>query len=199
MSVITDIKKQAKRARFSVFVDGQYKFSCSELELATFGLAVGDYLDDQKLGELSGQAEIGRYYDRVLNYLAIRPRSKLEITRYLKRKDCPEEVADQIVQRLKAQKLIDDSDFGNRWVESRQLNRYRSKRHLIYELREKGLDKEEIEAATHHVDDVITLKRMLAERSLAHKYPDQKKLMSYLARQGFSYDSIQSAMRATKD
>ncbi len=194
MPVVTAIKKQAKRARYSIFVDDRYSFSCSELGLSTLGIAVGDELDRSTLEDKIGQAEVDRYYDRVLNYLAIRPRSNVEIARYLKRKDCDEEVATHIINRLTERNLIDDSDFAKRWVESRQLNRPRSKRHLAYELRQKGLDKDDIEATTAELDDVETLKNLFSTRGLLQKYPDRRKLMAYLARQGFNYDAIQAAL-----
>jgi SOS response regulatory protein OraA/RecX len=70
-----------------------------------------------------------------------------------------------------------------------------SRRKLEAELRAKGVDLQIIEK--HLADSVRTdedeLQKVIAKK--AGRYSDPQKLMQYLARQGFSYDDIKTALQ----
>jgi SOS response regulatory protein OraA/RecX len=41
-------------------------------------------------------------------------------------------------------------------------------------------------------DDIAAIKQLIAKRG--HRYPDRQKLMAFLARQGFQYGDIKTAL-----
>src|SRR6266436_923247 len=132
---VTAIKAQVKRAgRFSIFVDDKYSFSLSDTALLEHKLFVGRELDASEVKQLKQASSDDKLYGNVLRYVAMRPRSEWEIRSYLQRKNSPTALADQILNKLSVNGLVNDLKFAQAWVESRRLLRPTSKRKLQQEL-----------------------------------------------------------------
>lgn len=192
---ITSIKQQVKRkGRFSIFVDEKYAFSLGESELLASGIKIGDEFDRAKLEELKGRAEHDKAMDRVLQYIAIRPRSKWEIEQYLMRKNTPAPLQDTILNMLSIKKYIDDEAFATSWVNNRRLLKPVSKRKLILELRQKRIDSSIIDKVLEEdeTSDFSTLQELVAKKR--GRYKDDLKFMQYLSRQGYNYQDIKQAL-----
>lgn len=194
---ITTIKQQAKRAdRYSIFLNGKYAFSLREAELITLGLHSGQEISDEQLSEYKGESDLGKWYDKTLNLLSFRLRSEWELRDYLRRKDCPTEISDKILNKLSNNGYLDDEQFAKRWVENRRLMKSTSRRRLAQELKQKRIPSDIIEkvlADDKEATDEREVLRELVEKKRA-RYPDQIKLMQYLARQGYSYDDIKAVL-----
>lgn len=192
---ITAIKQQVKRSdRYSIFVDEKYAFSLSESGLIESRLASGQELTGAELAELKKAAGLDKAYGLTLRYVAIRPRSEGELTDYFRRKQIDPIDGAQIVQRLRGIGLVNDTAFASAWVSNRRLLKNVSKRRLQQELRQKRVPPEIIEQVLQddEGDDRQALHELIEKKR--PRYPDQQKLMQYLARQGFSYDDIKSAL-----
>jgi regulatory protein len=194
---ITAIKQQVKRQdRYSIYGDEKYLFSFSEAELLNSGIRIGQELDESKLEELKDKAVLDKAYDRSINLISHRFRSEWEIRDYLKRKDYEEGVQGRVIERLRERGYINDADFAKRWVENRRLLKATSRRRLAQELRQKRIEDEIIKQTleTDETDEVEVLKELIERKRKQTKYKDDLKLMQYLARQGFSYDLIKTAL-----
>lgn len=192
---VTNIKQQVKRAgRYSITVDGKFAFGMSEAALLDSGLHVGKELSDQEFKDLKKTAGLDKIYGASLRFAAMRPRSRWEIASYLQRKDADPEQAEQIIQRLEKTGLVDDYKFARSWVESRRLIKPTSVRKLRLELRQKQVASDIIDSvlAEDSTTDIDTLRQLIAKKR--SRYPDQNKLMQYLARQGYGYDDIKNAI-----
>jgi regulatory protein len=199
---ITAIKQQVKRQdRYSIYGDGKYLFSFSESELLSSGIKIGQDLDESKLDELRNKAVLDKAYDRALNLISQRLRSEWEIRDYLKRKEYEEAVRDAVVERLCTRGYINDTNFAKRWVENRRLLKLTSKRRLSQELRQKRIEDEIIKQTLEadETDETEVLKDLIERKRKQTKYKDDLKLMQYLARQGFSYDNIKSALTSLQE
>ena len=205
---ITSISVQTRnKNRVNVSVDGKYRFSLDVFQLSDLGIKVGKSYDEAELLALEQEGQFGKVYARALEYCFMRPHSAKEVRDYLYRKTRPTrtktgelksgaspEVTTRAYERLVEKGYINDQSFTRYWVENRSLTKGVSRRKLIAELRSKGIEQSMIEQllseTERHEDDelqkVITKKRS--------KYPDDQKLMAYLARQGFSYDDIKVAL-----
>ena len=196
---ITAIKQQQKRAdRYSVFVDDTYSFSLSESALIESRLHSGQELTPAELADLKKTAGLDKAYGNTLRYVAIRPRSEGELHDYFRRKQIDQAAGSQIIERLRKVGLVDDSAFAKAWVDNRRLLKNVSKRRLQMELRQKRVPTEIINQVLQddESDDRQVL-RQLVEKKRA-RYPDNQKLMQYLARQGFSYDDIKFALSGSE-
>ncbi len=101
---------------------------------------------------------------------------------------------DRTFNRLVERGYVSDEKFTRFWVENRNQTKGASRRKLTAELRSKGVESaiiEEVLAETERTDDDELRKVLIKKRS---KYDDEQKLIAYLARQGFSYDDIKTAL-----
>lgn len=192
---ITEIKQQVKRAgRYSIYLDGKYSFSLGENELLKLGLYSGQELTEEELAEFQDESEYGKWFDRTLNLLSYRMRSEWELRDYLKRKDADPDVIDKILNKLSDTGYVNDEQFAKRWIENRRLMKATSKRRLAQELRQKRISSEIIDQALAEDEtDEREVLRELVEK-MRRRYPEDIKLMQYLARQGYSYDDIKAAL-----
>lgn len=205
MPKITNIKSQVKnKDRVSVFIDGKYSFSLSTWQFAGAGLKVGSEMTEKELVEFQADSDFGKFYDRTLMWLLLRPRSTWEVEDYLRRKTDDEDLRESVLKRLLAKSYIDDNDFAERWVQNRRLLKPISKLKLRQELLKKRVPKETIDQTLEadETDEREVLKELIVKKRRISRYQDDKKLMEYLARQGFRYGDIKVALdeeRATKN
>ena len=210
---ITAISSQQKNTdRVNVMVDGKYRFSLDIFQVADLGIRVGKEYTDEELTELETESQFGKTYARTLEYCLMRPHSAKEVRDYLYRKtrttklrskktgelyDKPgvsSAITGRVFDRLVEKGYIDDEKFTRYWVENRNLTKGASKRKLINELRVKGVEQSIIEK---HLSESVRsdedeLAKVIAKKR--NRYPDNQKFMQYLARQGFSYDDIKTAL-----
>jgi regulatory protein len=192
---LTAIKQQVKQKdRYSIFVDGKYSFSLSEGALLDCRLVIGQELDDYQLKELKQQSADDKVYGLALRYVMIRQRSEWEIRSYLERKKVSPALVDIILNRLSNYGYVDDKKFAEAWVNNRRLLRPTSLRKLQQELRAKRVSDEVIEQvlAEDETDELDALRELVVKKR--GRYPDNLKLMQYLARQGFGYSDIKTIL-----
>ncbi len=203
MPVITDIKKQKKSdQRYSIFVDDKYAFGLGDLELSASSLRIGSELSDLEIAEWKERTEANRAYFQGLFFLSFRLRSVYEIREYLKRKDWDGEVIVLTISRLLDEGHLDDLAFAKAWIQTRQLQRSRSKSHLRSELMMKRIDRELIDMALNETgedSEADSIDRMIAKLRRQSRYQDAKKITEYLGRQGFRYSDIKSALERSNE
>ena len=199
---ITAVKQQVKRTdRYSVYLDGKYSFSLREAELIKLGLHSGQEISEEMLSEYRGESDFGKWYDKTLNLLSFRLRSEWELRDYLRRKDCPPEISNKILNKLSDNGYLNDEQFAKRWVENRRLLKATSRRKLLMELKQKRIPSSIIDkvlADDKEETDEREVLRELVEKK-RHRYPDRTKFIQYLARQGYSYDDIKSVLNESTD
>lgn len=194
---ITSIKQQVKRGdRYSIFVEGKYSFSLSEGALLESKLASGQELTQKEIGEFKKLSADDKHYNRTLRWVALRPRTKWEIEFYLQRKEASPALIELILNKLSIIGLIDDEKYARAFVNDRRLLRPTSKRKLIAELRKKRVADEIIQKAitAEGDEEKLALRSVIERKRRQTKYQDDEKLMQYLARQGFNYDDIKTAL-----
>lgn len=194
---VTAIKQQVKRtSRYSVFVDNKYRFSLSEAGLISSGLSVGKDLSREELEALKETAVFDKAYGNTVALLARRQHSEWEVRDYLRRKNSPAPLTNEILNKLSVNGLVNDVKFAAMWIENRRLLRPISRRRLAYELKQKRVNEEVIQKALEEdeTDDGSVLKELITKKRKQSRYQDNLKLMRYLSRQGFSYSDIKTAL-----
>lgn len=203
--------------RVNVYVDGKYAFSLDISQVVDFGIKPGQILSSEKLAGLKQESEFGKLYTRTLEYALIRPHSAREIGDYLYRKTLTRQyknrktgkisdqpgiaktVADRVFAKLQERGYIDDRKFASWWVENRCQSKGVSMRKLRSELAAKGVASVIIEdvIAKSPRNDNDELAKVIAKKR--RRYPDERKLIQYLVRQGFDYNDIKSALCDNND
>jgi len=205
---ITSISPQIRnKNRVNVSVDGKFRFSLDVFQLIDLGIKVGREYEEAELDALEQESQFGKVYARALEYCLMRPHSAREVRDYLYRKTRPvrvktgelkpgvsQELATRAFDRLVDKKYIDDKKFTNYWVENRSITKGSSKRKLISELHAKGINNTIIEEAFGKTErnDTEEIKKIIIKKRT--RYSDEQKLMMYLARLGFDYDTIKQAL-----
>ena len=140
-----------------------------------------------------------RYFNLSLRFLSYRPRSEKEVYDYFKEKSrksssLTEEIIAKIMQRLIDLKFINDLEFTRFWIS----NRNKALRILKFELQQKGIAKEIIEATLLEFDyeekeNNLIQKLIEKKKKSLIKFEKRKayeKMAAFLLRKGFNYDQI---------
>ncbi|MFF4575229.1 recombination regulator RecX [Streptomyces sp. NPDC001410] len=142
-------------------------------------------------GESSGDpAERARAI--CLRLLTGTPRTRKQLADALRKREIPEDVAEEVLSRFEEVGLIDDSAFADAWVESRHHGRGLARRALAQELRTKGVDSALIDEAVGQLDseqEEATARELVARKLRATRGLDRDKrlrrLAGMLARKGY--------------
>jgi regulatory protein len=128
--------------------------------------------------------------------LKFRLRSENELAGRLKLKKIPAETIKEVVSFLKEKRFIDDNVFARAWINSR-LKKPLGLRRIKQELRQKGVDKEIIEAQTAKLEDysegktVLDLaKGRLNRLKAAEPVVAKRRVYAFLLRRGFSPEVV---------
>lgn len=190
---VTALKAQRAKDRVNVYLDGEFAFGLALIH--ALWLKIGQTLSDEDIAQLKAADTLEKAQQRAVNFIAYRPRTEREVRQRLKKAGADEETIISVVERLKGAGLLDDEAFGKAWVESRLRSNPRSRRMLAWELRQKGVGNEEVEAALEGVNDEEAAMRAAKKRwprvqSLEPR-ERKRKLMEFLARNGFDYQTIE--------
>ncbi|GAA5026447.1 recombination regulator RecX [Streptomyces siamensis] len=163
-----------------------------------FGEASGDPQDGgapassrAEKGESSGDpAERARAI--CLRLLTGTPRTRKQLADALRKREIPDDVADEVLTRFEEVGLINDSAFAGAWVESRHHGRGLARRALAQELRTKGVDSTLIDEAVGQLDseqEETTARELVARKLRSTRGLDRDKrlrrLAGMLARKGY--------------
>jgi len=194
---ITKIAPAVKtKGRYNVFVDETYSFSLDEAQLVKLGLKRGQELDEKQLAEYKSESDFGKNYLRAVDLISRRLRSEREIRDYAWRKKWSIENIERVIERLYKYSYLNDENFAVNFVRSRARERTFSKRKMILELKKKGIEQgiiDKVLTETSDYDELVALKKLIAKKRKV--YTDERKLVAYLARQGFNYDDISGMMK----
>ncbi|WP_406174152.1 recombination regulator RecX [Streptomyces sp. NBC_00996] len=128
-----------------------------------------------------------------LRLLTGTPRTRKQLADALRKREIPDDVADEVLSRFEEVGLINDSAFADAWVESRHHGRGLARRALAQELRTKGVDSTLIDEAVGQLDseqEEATARELVARKLRSTRGLDRDKrlrrLAGMLARKGYS-------------
>ena len=210
---ITALKAQLRdKNRVNVFVDGSYRFSLEIAQVIDLGIKTNNEYTEEELLQLEIESQYGKVYARALEYVFVRPRSQRELRDYLRRKMLDKrdqhgnirrgispELADRVFDRLVDKGHLNDTKFATFWIENRNLRKGISERKLRAELMAKGVASQVIDEVmrSSERDEGADIQAVIKRK--INKYAEDRKLMEYLARQGFSYDVSVEGLRAYRE
>lgn len=195
------VLQKRNRQRVNVFLDGEFAFGLARITAGW--LEVGQVIDDDRIAELKAEDSREMAYQQALNLLNFRARSEAEIRKALEKRGLSDEVITQVLERLHRAGLIDDRRFAEAWVENRSEFQPRSRRALSYELWQRGVDPQAIQQSLEQVNEAeLAYKAALKQARKLHELDWQefrKKMLAFLARRGFPYETSGEATRRVWD
>lgn len=189
---ITAIETQARRKdRRSVFIDGTFALALNEAQVLEFGLFVGREVSQDEVEQWRAADLFQQTLDHALNFLTFRPRSREEVRRNLYGRRTSPELIEQVLAKLEEMRVLSDQQFAEFWVENREQFNPRGARALSAELRQKGVDRDTIEATVAPERDeeraLAAAQKKLRGLANADYQTFRKQLGGFLLRRGFSY------------
>jgi regulatory protein len=127
-----------------------------------------------------------------LRLLTGSPRTRKQLADALRKREIPDDVAEEVLARFEEVGLIDDGAFAEAWVESRHHGRGLARRALARELRNKGVESSLIDEAVSQLDsdqEEATARDLVERKLRSTRGLDRDKrirrLAGMLARKGY--------------
>ncbi len=199
MPVITDIVQHKKNKKFfSVFIDGEYKFSLSEPDLKFLNLKINDKISEDKLNFLIDTYVTQKAFDAAYKLLSRKAVSENFLIEKLKQKDIDESVISTVVSRLKDMGYINDERLIREYAFDKVQYKLIGPRKLYYELMNKKFKPELISKTVSEVFNEID-ETDIARQAFEYRFKNLsevkdikiiKKIESYLLSRGFSHNVV---------
>ena len=198
MAIVTNIRET--RGLVEVQAEGKTVVRVRKSHFAKCPVSCGEDVDLDAYIDRLAAMQFADAYEAALTSLDFCARSASEIGKALRRKGYVEPAAEAVVAKLTENGLIDDARYAQRMAEiqsNKPVGVYAFKR----KLRAKGISEQDAEEALSAFDDDQQQAAALeAARALYRRYgslPEREaraKLSQALARRGFGWDAIESAV-----
>ncbi|XEC97181.1 RecX family transcriptional regulator [Paenibacillus tarimensis] len=199
-SVERDIKK---RSRYLIYTEQSEEpiLSVHEDILVQYRLLKGQSLTSAELSEIIDADRKQSAYALAVAYLGIKPRTRKEIERYLQRKELDPDVINSALDRLEAERTIDDGEYAAQFAEQRLRLQSKGRLAIKQELLLRGISKSQAADAIAGLDEATEL--TTAVRAGTKKWPfikgehrDRKqKLALFLMRKGYPGSVVKEAVK----
>jgi len=186
--------------RHKIVLDNGTVFPLYKKELEQLKLTKGGQLSKEVLCEIKETILLKRGKKRGLYLLEKQSRSERKLIEKLKEGFYPEDVIVQVVEYVKSFGYLSDKNLASHIVESKRFQK--SYQEIIATLKSKGIEQGTIDEVMEKYDkqeeekeaiQYLMNKKRINLDSITEK--DKNKFFDYLARKGFSYDSILSSLR----
>ena len=204
--LVTQLQKITDR-KYRVFLEDGMFFPLYAGEVRKYHICAGEELQEEVLREITDEVLTRRAKLRCLNLLKNMDRTEGQLRERLRRDGYPEEIADRAVAYSASFRYIDDSRYVRNYI--RQMSGRKSRLQIGAELRQKGIDPEEIRRAfaewqqeegsdrSGEDPDVTAIRALARKRGFDPGKADREacdKFVRYLLRKGFQYSSITQAL-----
>ena len=138
--------------------------------------------------------------EKAVALLATRARTEQEIATALRQNAYPEEAIARVMARLLEAGYLSDSAFAEQWASSRAAKGLGTRR-IRMELRQKGIESDEIDHALSHMDDTLLREGAWKAAQKAARGKDlslpaeRQKVLAALARRGFDYSLAKACLQ----
>jgi regulatory protein len=201
---ITALQPQKRsNRRISVFLDGAFLFGLASDTVRALGLRVGMEVDRAELDRFAREEQLHQARNYAFRLLSYKARTESELRQRLVRKGFAPDIVTATIERLRELGLVNDADFARRFAEDRVSIGHRGRHRIRAELRRRGVERSEIEAAVAQAPDeaaaALAVAQKYRERNRGLEPPVlRRRLWGFLARRGFGPDIITRALGASE-
>lgn len=147
MAKISKIEAQKRQRRYNIYLDGHYAFPVAESVLVQFRLMWGMEVTQAQVAAITTADQQARAYSKVLDYLAHRLRTEHEVIEKMHDLGTPEQFVVPILQKLRAQHLVDDHEYAASYVRTAMVTSLKGPQRIRQYLRQKRVGENDIAAA----------------------------------------------------
>jgi regulatory protein len=197
---VTALTPQVKNPdRINIHVDGSYLLSLTMNQVLSEKITVGLRLNELRVKQLKKLSDIGKLRHRVLEWSLMRPRSTLELRRYVrsillkKRYDITDEDAQEVIGQCLAKSYVNDEVFAEWWV-GRTAVKKKSLVSVRASLAQKGIKASVAAAYLDGIDEKEAIRTSAKKLMKRTKYSKPEEMVRALMMRGFRYSDIVSAL-----
>lgn len=200
--LVTNIKKQRNQYTVTFLNSGEetvHKFN--EDQMVEYRITLNKWFLKEDFDQIIKSSNYSKWYNKSLNYIFIKPRTKKEIYDYLDKSELEDFEKNKIVSKLLEYKYLDDIQYVKEFLEN-ALAKQMGIRLIRSTLERKGIDKQIINEYLEYYEErdlvpKLTAKFQKIEQSLI-TYPILKqklKLTEKMARMGLKTSTIQETLK----
>ena len=203
MNEITAITPQIKdKTRCNVFVDGRFYCGLSLETTVKNRLKVGQIVDVEQLSQMQLESEKLTALDKALSHISATRKTEKQVRDFLAGKGYLPDVVEYVVEKMRGYQFINDGEYAEQYAAFASTKK--GSRLIRMELRAKGVEEEEIDAALSSVSEEteISAATALLQKYMRGKTADREtlyKAFRYLMGKGFDYDAAKAALSAFGD
>lgn len=200
--VITRISTKGKRC--IVEFDERDPLTLEQDLVMMYVLFTGKELSEEQYGEIAAEQEFLTAMAAAHRFIGYRARSEREVRDRLRQKHIAPAAVQRAILRLRETGVLDDSEFGGKFVHDALLRKPVGRIRLKMDLRRKGLDDAAIDRALNMRYDTVSeieAARALSAKRLrtrAGQAPAAQRaaLAQYLRSRGFTREAIDASIAA---
>jgi len=196
---IVEIKPQVRNPQRStiIFDDGSV-FGISEDVFISHRFKIGDEIDDKKFDAIFVDELRSKVFNSAVRLLGFRMRSVNELRGRLKDKKYPDDLIEDVLDKLISMKYLDDKEFAIAFANDKVNNKRIGPIALRKEFIPHKLDEELIEVAIENVYKKYPIKELIVSHLTKKKIisgseldqKSKKRIIDLLNRKGFNWNDI---------
>lgn len=204
MPIITDLRPSKKsKDLVLLYKDHRYYLRIPIDLVIKYGLKIGHELDKKLDRKLRVATSRQYFFDRAVNFLSYRPRSRSEVSQYLKSKlKAMPSTIEKILTKLTHLGLQDDNTFAE-WLIRSRVNQGKSLMFIKRELYQKGIDSEIVSAKLQEQESSLPTDSKIIRCFQKYNAKDPKtallKLKYHYTSKGFTQSEIKSIIEVIKN
>lgn len=190
------------RARYKVYVDGQFAFILYKGELREFGIEEEKEISESCYQQILTQVLPKRAKKRALNLLESRDYTSGQLREKLRQGDYPQACIDEAIDYVKSYGYVDDLRYAKDFITYHL--EHKSRTRIGQDLMRKGIGRDIIEAAFEELeqsgtgqDEMAMIVKLLEKKKYdvrTASKQDKQRMYGFLYRKGFHTDAISRAL-----
>ncbi len=201
--LVTQISGTSSKARFRIYIDGQFAFVLYRGELRSLHIEEGGELSGETYRQIMTQILPKRAKLRCMNLLQSRDYTRRQLEDKLRRGEYPDSCIAEAIAYVESYGYLDDGRYARNYIEYRM--RTKSRAQLEAELLRRGVAKDVIREAFAQLaetgaaqDETELIRALMEKRKYCPDTADEKekqRMYGYLCRRGFSPEQVRKALR----
>lgn len=203
--IITNIELQKKDdTRSSVYIDGEFSFGASNIDILFYKLKVNEEIDEDKLKQILEDLVYSKAREKSFRLLSSKARTEKELFYKLIEKEYSQEVSEKIVLEMKSYKYLDDEVYAKNYLKEKMNFKGEGVNKIKFSLSQKGISKNIIDELFQEYDfydeqlekvkELIGIKtRRIDLSEITDK--EKQKVYNFLLRRGYTYSVINEAFK----
>lgn len=197
--IITDIQQQKKnQKRYSVFIDGEFAFGISDVDLLFYNLKKGKEITAQQLDYITENLLYEKAKEKAFNKLNYRSCTRKEIEEKLQ-EDYSSQIIERVLEMLERYNYINDRQYAQLYIKDSINLKGWGRLKIRFQLKQKGISEEIINAYLEEHNEEYPEKafKLLSKKFKGADISDYKikqKAYTYLSQRGYTYNDIEPAI-----